>query len=739
MTTYKPPKSLVPYFVSDDLISLVMGPYGCVSADTEFLTPGGWKRIDQYKDGDFVAQWHPETGEAEFVKPLQYIKLPCKEFYVFKHRDELSQVLSAEHRVVYQELGAPGDWHECHAGELAVSRDMPTVELPVTFTIKRESAIPWSDAMIQDAVTMYFYGYCTSKSIIPSWWEASPHQLRVIADRLVSLNAEELKLGGRVLVTRSKSRADFAQYCLVASGRKATICRDKGKWVVTAGEEGDKFVIFGEAERDKCHVMPSKDGYKYCFSVPSTYLVLRHNNCVFCTGNSGKTTASIMKVAYHASRMAPCEDGIRRSRCCVVRNTRQMLFDTTIPDFMKWFPPGVAGVWNKTEAKFLLKFGDVECEVLFRGLDDSDDVRRLLSLQLSFGFMDEFREINKDVFEALQGRLGRYPDKTMVLPREAWGKDKRGNPIGGCVTDEGKPNYHLWGASNPPDADTFWEEFISNPPEGTSITIQPSGMSPNADWLEYLPADYYDKLVATHDEDWVDVYVHGKFGKSLAGQPVYRSFNRDIHIAKEPLHYLHSSSYPIIVGVDAALHPAAVFGQCMPDGRLMLLDCCYAEGSGALRFIREKVKPILSNRFPGQPALLVIDPAANTRAQTDERTVLDIIRSEGLSVRMASTNAIQPRISAVDAYLTRMVDGKAGLLIDPEHCKDLIATMATKYRYRARKDGELEDKPDKTHPWSDIADALQYLCLHADASGVFNRSQRNNTVLPVVRSPYVYV
>jgi hypothetical protein len=51
--------------------------------------------------------------------------------------------------------------------------------------------------------------------------------------------------------------------------------------------------------------------------------------------------------------MAPCRDGIRRSRCVVVRNTRQMLWDTTIPDFLKWFPNGDAGILYKTDSKFL--------------------------------------------------------------------------------------------------------------------------------------------------------------------------------------------------------------------------------------------------------------------------------------------------------------------------------------------------------------------------------------------------
>ena len=197
---------------------------------------------------------------------------------------------------------------------------------------------------------------------------------------------------------------------------------------------------------------------------------------------STKTTAAIMKIAYHAKRMAPCKDGIRRSRAIWIRNTREQLRDTSIPDFLKWYPDGMAGSFLKTEYKFILRFDDVECEVLFRGLDDSNDVRRLLSLQASFAVLDEFREINKDIFEALQGRLGRYPDGMLVPHRPEWGVDEKGNPIQGCVTDEGKSNKHVWGATNPPDLDTFWENFLSNPPDNAHCYFQPSGMSPEADW-----------------------------------------------------------------------------------------------------------------------------------------------------------------------------------------------------------------------------------------------------------------
>ena len=412
---------------------------------------------------------------------------------------------------------------------------------------------------------------------------------------------------------------------------------------------------------------------------------------------STKTTASIMKIVYEAKRIAPCRDGIRRSRIAVIRNTRQMLYDTTIPDFEKWL--GRFGTLVKTESKFILRFDDVECEVLFRGLDDANDVRRLLSLQLTFGMMDEFREIHPDVFNALTGRLGRYPDKSM-------------NGVGPC-DDTGKQIHKVWGATNPPDADTFWEQLLSDPPDNAHVTIQPSGRSPEADWVQYLPDGYYDNLCEGKSDDWIAVYVDGHFGRSLSGKPVFSSFDRKTHVAKEATNVLPMAT--ILVGVDAGLSPAATIAQVAYDGRLIVHDALVSDSMGALRFIREKLKPLLSNKFPGHRVQVIIDPAAYQRAQTDERCVADMFKQEGFNVKPARTNAVSARIAAVDNYLTKLVDGKPGMLINPEGAAPLIQALAGKYRYKVNTKGEVADSPEKSHPWSDVADSLQYVCLHADS------------------------
>lgn len=436
---------------------------------------------------------------------------------------------------------------------------------------------------------------------------------------------------------------------------------------------------------------------------------------------STKTTAGIGKILYHASRMAPCADGVRRSRAVWVRNTREQLRDTSIPDFMKWY--GRLGDYLKSEYKFTLRVGDIECETLFRPLEDANDVRKLLSLQVSFGILEEFREINPDVFEALQGRLGRYPDGMMVPHRAQWGVDSKGNPVEGCVTDDGKPNRHLWAMSNPPDMDTYWEELLANPPPNAHVTIQPSGLAPEADWIHFLPSDYYENLAEGKGQDWIDVYIHAKFGKSLSGQPVFRSFNRDHHVAKATLLISQLTDSPLLIGFDCGLSPAAVLGKNFYDGRLLIHHALTSEGMGALRFVREKLKPVLANRFPGQKQLVIIDPAGFQRAQTDERSVADILKSEGFTVKPAVTNSIVARVAAVDNFLTRNVDGRSMIQFDPEHCDSLIRALAGKYRYKVKTTGEVEDKPEKSHPWSDVADALQYLCLHADNGGMFGATQ----------------
>ena len=105
----------------------------------------------------------------------------------------------------------------------------------------------------------------------------------------------------------------------------------------------------------------------------------------------GKSVTCCFEVIRRAGGQEPDSQGIRKTRAAVVRETARQLADTTIKTFLDWFPPGVCGRYMRTTKTFFFKVGDVECEVMFRALDDADDVANLNSLELTFAWFTECR------------------------------------------------------------------------------------------------------------------------------------------------------------------------------------------------------------------------------------------------------------------------------------------------------------------------------------------------------------
>lgn len=406
---------------------------------------------------------------------------------------------------------------------------------------------------------------------------------------------------------------------------------------------------------------------------------------------SGKSVGCSFEIIRRASMQQPDSTGRRRSRAAVVRQTARQLQDTTIKTFLDWFPPGVCGQFMRTTKTYFFSVGDVECEIMFRALDDSDDVANLNSLELTFAWFNECRDIHPDIIDAMSKRLGRYPSKK-----------------------DGGPTWHgMWGDTNPPTIDTWWyyqmehldpKDGVSFNDNGWEVFRQPSGRSALAENVENLPEGYYD--TQGRSDEYVRVYIDGEYGLSSAGQPVYKYFRPDYHMASSPLRPIVNGMRPIVVGMDLGLTPAAVIGQQDPRGRALVLAEAVSFDMGIQRFVRTMLKPLLFERFAGAPVLVVVDPAGVQRAQTDERSAVDIIKAEGLRVIPAKTNNVSARINAVDEYLMRQVDGDPAFLVDPR-CSALKAAMLGGYRYKPKGDGVI-DKNSHSH----VAEALQYLMLH---------------------------
>lgn len=402
---------------------------------------------------------------------------------------------------------------------------------------------------------------------------------------------------------------------------------------------------------------------------------------------SGKSTAMIMELLRIAATQAPAKDGIRYTRMAIVRNTLQSIKQTTLPDIQMLLGPIVR--YKVSDSRVEIRAGDIHSDWILIPLEEPEDVRRLLSLQLTMAFLEEFRELDHNILASVSGRVGRYPSAAMGGPTR----------------------YGVIGSSNPFAEGTSWHKFlVVQPTDDYRLFKQPSGVSPEGENVENLPKGYYDRLATNHSEEWVKVHVHGEFGDDLSGTTVFKtSFSFDRHTTNG---LIVQPNQTLVVGLDIGRTPTAIIGQLDAFGRLLVHREVNAADMGLEQFLAERLKPVLyEERFANRPVAVVFDPSGVAKAQINELSAWDVLRAAGLNAVPAPTNDLEPRLRAVESLLLQNRGAHSAVIIDRDGCPQLITALRFEYKYKRKKDGDTEDQPTKSHPWSDLADALQYLCL----------------------------
>ena len=403
---------------------------------------------------------------------------------------------------------------------------------------------------------------------------------------------------------------------------------------------------------------------------------------------SGKSTVMAVEMFRRACQQARGADGIRHTRGVIVRNTLQQLETTVLQTIRNVIPPEIMH-YKTSNHTIYIRFNDVETEWLLLPLDTPDNVQRLLSLELTFAWLSELRELPPKILEDILGRVGRYPSK-----------------MRGGTTWRG-----VFGETNSFSEDDIWYKSLElelNPSWG--YFIQPGARDPYAENKENLPDGYYEELVENNTPEWVEQYIDNRITPSLSGEAVFRStFRSDFHIAKEVLKPVPMSM--LIAGMDFGRSPAMVLTQLDPRGRMLVLAEAVSENMGIEQFVATVLRPILAEpEFHRLPVGVVGDPSGRVRSQIGEESIFDALKRLGFRAQPALTNSIDPRLRSVEKWFMQQRDGGPAILVSPR-CVNLIRALRSKYRYAKRKDGQLQPLPAKDHPWSDIADALQYAAL----------------------------
>jgi hypothetical protein len=460
---------------------------------------------------------------------------------------------------------------------------------------------------------------------------------------------------------------------------------------------------------------------------------------------SGKSTgccAKLMSIALE--QQVDKRDGYRRARFAIVRNTGPELKSTTIKTWLRIFPEANCGpivysapITQTIDVKPRGKPGDpnfvpgLSIEVIFLALDDDADVKKLRSLDLTAAWVNEGSEVPLAIVNMLRRRVNRYPlDKPHV------------EPVGACVmidsnaTDEDNPLREK--EIEAPDGWTFFHQ----PPAVLEVTLAGSCavcieddpryagrqfqhgevvraagkawvVNPDAENLANLAAGYYGVQQlpgSTLEQIQRDLQV--KFVYVQEGKPVVPEFVVQTHVGDPEA----DLAVPLEFGGDIGktINPSFVIGQRPRPGVYVILDEVVCEDVNIPEWVgalthRVTTAEHLRGTTVGK---MTGDPDANKR--DDFGTVIfQHVRNAGIPAQPAPTNDVELRVKVTRSPFSRMAAGKPAIIIH-RRCKKLIAALAGKWKMRRLQisgEARYADKPDKSHPWSDLGDALGYFIL----------------------------
>ena len=410
---------------------------------------------------------------------------------------------------------------------------------------------------------------------------------------------------------------------------------------------------------------------------------------------SGKTTACIAEAFRRIQEQAPDADGIRRSRGVVIRSTYRQLQSTTAQSWRSWFGDAFGDFTWSDPFQHRMRFGladgtRVEADIVFLALDGPEAEAKLRGLEVSWAWVNECREIPKGVFSFLTGRVGRYP----------------------AMRDGGPTWSGVFADTNPWDVDHWLHEA-----PGWRVFKQPGGVlwdgkawvpNPAAENLINLPRRLLRAPARGSD---------GRLDPGLSRRRVRFRARRQADLSGVPRQPARAGggdrTATVRAGRDRRRFRPDARGRVLPDRCARPVARARPSSSPPTWVPRHSPGCCSSTSRPGSPARPpgsgAIRPAAQ-RAQTDERTCLEVIRSvTGLPAHAAPTNSFLPRREAVAGALGRLIEGVPGLQISPA-CKVLRKGFAGGYHYRRLKvagDERYHDEPNK-NGFSHVHDALQY-------------------------------
>ena len=350
-------------FGSDNVV--IDSPPACVPGDTEFLTPSGWKKIDEYDENDLICVWN-QNGETNFEKPLKYINQSCMDKFINIKTNGVNITVSENHKMPY--LTSKGRSSAKHSikiakdliklGEISIPRNFncPVKDSNINFTIdeikvlimqsadgniinfksentirlnlkkerKKERArlllknakIIYKERIIKETgYSIFTYKFKHSLKDLSFLYMLNKKQIDELVYDIIFWDGSNPNIDKSNYISATfngnKKDVEAAQYALsVATGKYVSMYKDKRKYekediyscrVSSNNKSFIKTRRNDGAKPAEISLVEPEDGRHYCFETSTGFWLMRQNNNIYPTGNSGKSII-ISKTAQELSK-----------------------------------------------------------------------------------------------------------------------------------------------------------------------------------------------------------------------------------------------------------------------------------------------------------------------------------------------------------------------------------------------------------------------------------------------------
>ena len=674
--------------------ALYKGGFTCKKANAEWLSPTGWKRLDELTTNDLMAVYHPESESIKFEKPLEVFKWNADKWYEF-HTRFLHQINCPNHKMYTIKNSKPHiqsmeDFYNEHQKSLGGHRGKfittfnkegittgltenelrllvayqadgtlykSEIEYNARFHFSKKRKVERLLKLLGDMPLRistysngdtYIYANIPTKLIVKEfpkeWYNLNSEELKIIVDEIPFWDGS---IGTHnCYYTSNKDNADFVQFAGSVAGYRSTIFARTRPSISGSGKSVTEYRVnfntntmpslWNAKRKTEIKVYNAEKGdIKYCPSTSTGLWLCREFNLITVTGNSGKTFCGSLRGLLFAFQWAGCSG--------LVGAQSQDLLDNTTKNQYEWhlenmgLKEGQHYWWSDRKTKLTLANGST---IRFRTVSNWENFR---STEFTWIELEEASLIDEKTFKELSARLREKTKSDWVRPYKA-----------------------MFLHTNPQGTRGWIYKLFTNPK--TKIAGYRSITAPTTE-NTYLPKTYVDNLMKMYSREEVEELIMG-LDVNRDNTVAFPDFSMALNVK----HTEYNPNKPLILTCDFNYNPMCWYLIQQYDNQWFILKELIFNNV-TTQDMCKLIEPIISEQF-GTKDLIIMGDAhgADQKSSGSDYQIMSVFFGEKGYNFMFKVLKFNPFIKDRLAILRRLIKtavGERRLFVDPE-CKRLL-------------------------------------------------------------------